>query len=129
MGGTGMSDTRLLTNSGVHRFTRMIGRTVDHVSGLHLGTLEDLLIDLGESRVLAAVLKLAAPAGVQNPLIAVPLGVLGFDPAEEKILLNVDERTLAHAPAFEAAEGSPFPDRAWAADLYAYYHCVPYWQP
>jgi hypothetical protein len=122
-----MSDTRLMPNSSLYPFTRMVGRSVVHPSGLYLGTLEDLVIDMGEIRVLAAVIKLAAPDGVRNPLIAVPLGVLGFDPAEEKLIFNVDERTLMHAPSFDQAEWPSFPDRAWAADLFAYYHCVPYW--
>ncbi len=123
-----MSDTRLATNTGLHRLSRMIGRKVENPAGEHLGTLEDVIIDLGESHVVAGVVSLAIPGGAKNLLVAVPLSALGFEPAEEKVVLNVDQRTLREAPSFRRDEWPELINRAWAAELYTHYGCAPYWR-
>ena len=121
-----MSDTRLMTNTGLHRLSRMVGRNVENPAGEHLGTLEDVVIELGESHVVAAILSVAGPAGMKELLVAVPLCVLGFEPAEEKLIFNVDRKTLREAPSFRRDEWPDLIDRAWAADLYSHYACAPY---
>ena len=123
-----MSDTRLVTNTGLYRISRMVGRKVQNPAGEHLGTLEDIVIDLGESHVVAAVVSLANSSSVKQLLVAVPLGALGFDPAEDKVILNVDRKTLRGAPSFRRDEWPELIDRAWAADLYSHYACAPYWR-
>ncbi len=122
-----MADTRLMTNTGLQRLSRMVGRSVENPAGEHLGTLVDVVIDLGESHVVAAVVSLANPADVKELLVAVSLSALGFDPAEEKIVLNVELKTLREAPSFRRDEWPELIDRAWAADLYSHYACAPYW--
>jgi sporulation protein YlmC with PRC-barrel domain len=106
---------------------RLLGRDIDNPAGEHLGKLEDVVIDLAESHVVVAILSLADPGDVKEPLVAVPLSVLGFDPVQEKVILNVDRKTLKNAPALRTDEWPELIDRAWAANLYAHYDCVPYW--
>lgn len=122
-----MADTRLASSTGLYPAARLLGAVVENPAGQTLGILDDLIVDLGEGCVAAAVLSLKGLDGRDEKLVAVPIAALGYDPAERKCLLNWSKETLQNAPSYQAAGIRGAIDRTWVADLYTYFGGVPYW--
>jgi hypothetical protein len=122
-----MSDTRLMSHTGLYRFSHLIGTRVVNPRGEHLGQVVDFVVDIGENQVSAAILSLSGERGTPNRLVAIPMLALGYDPMERECLLNIDRTTLERAPSFRPDEWPELIDRVWAADLYMHYGFLPYW--
>jgi sporulation protein YlmC with PRC-barrel domain len=123
-----MGDTTVRMKGGVVQATTCIGYKVVNPRGEHLGKIEDLLIDLHEGFVAAAILSFGGFLGLGNKLFAVPLTAMTFHPAERKFVLDLDKEVLKNAPGFDPAQWPRINDRLWARDVYSYYGYPPYWQ-
>ena len=122
-----MADTRLATNTGMYRSTRLVGCEVENPQGEHLGSIDDLVIDLGEGRVVAAILAFGGILGVGKKRVPIPVSALGYDPGVRKCLLNVPKEMLKKAPSFPEDEWPEVLDQVWASEVYTHYGCKPYW--
>jgi sporulation protein YlmC with PRC-barrel domain len=126
--GMSMSDTRLLTNTGLYRVTQLLGSRVENPRGDYLGKVEDIIIDLATSQTAAVIISMGSETKSQDRLVAVPMAGLGYDPIERKCLLIADKETLKQAPSFRSDEWPELIDRVWAADVYSHFGFLPYWQ-
>src|SRR5258706_11606449 len=107
-----MPDTRLATNIGLYCSTTLLGCSVKNPAGETLGYLRDLVIDLGEGRIAAALLWLH-PEGGEERLVPVPLSTIGYDPERKHCILHVAGDKLERAPVFRQEDWPGMIDRAW----------------
>lgn len=122
-----MSDTSVQMRYGMLRSTKLVGSKIENSQGESLGKIEDLVIDLGEGRIAAAIVSFGGFLGMGEKLVAVPMSAFTFDAQEQKFLLNVEKETLKNAPSFRNDDWPELIDRVWAADVYSYYGYPPYW--
>lgn len=122
-----MADPAVHSPRGMLRLARSIGAKVVNREGEPLGRIEDVIIDMNDGHVAAAVLSFREFAGMNDKLVAVPLAALSLDVPTGQFQLNVTRETLHGAPSFRAGDWPELIDRVWAADVYSYYGFPPYW--
>ncbi len=91
-----------------------------------LGTIEHLMIDVEKGRVAYAVLSFGGLLGMGNKLFAIPWSALTVDTGEKRLILNADKKLLERAPGFDKAHWPDMADRAWDAEVSAFYGAKPY---
>ena len=108
--------------------TTIINTTVENSTGEKLGKIEELMVDLENSRIGYAVLSFGGFLGMGDKLFAIPFEALKFDTVNEKIILNVDKEILENAPGFDKDNWPEITEHAWLVDVYNYYGYRPYWR-
>lgn len=104
------------------------GEQVVDATGEHLGTLEDLTIDLDRGRIAYAVLSVGGLSEPGDRLFAIPWNAVQVDTIEMRLVLNVRKERLKTAPAFAKDRWPDFADRTWGANVHQYYGTRPFWQ-
>ena len=104
------------------------GDGVRNRKGEDLGTIRDLMIDLGSGRVAYAVLSFGGFLGFGDKLFAVPFTALELQPDEHKFVLDVDQERLERAHGFDKNDWPDMADRTWQADVHKVYGAEPYWE-
>ena len=91
---------------GYDRCSRLVGRLVVDVKGVHVGRVQDLAIDAADDRVQYAIVALAAGPEGGGRLVAVPLDGFAF-PREgtNRLALKIGSTRLAELPTFDAVRG------------------------
>ena len=92
-----------------------------------LGKIEDIMLDVGSSRIAYAVLSFGGFLGMGDKHFAIPWDALELDTANEGFILNVDKQTLEDAPGFDKNDRPDFADRTWGASIHEHYRQTPYW--
>lgn len=123
--------TKFLNKIGVIDSAQIIGTKVENPRGENLGKIESLMLDLGESRIMYAVLSFGGFLGVGDKLFPVPVEALMFSSNDrggvEKAIFDVDKERLKNAPGYEKETLPNWSDRTFGADVYSYYGYTPYW--
>jgi len=91
-----------------------------------LGTIEHLMIDVEKGRVAYAVLSFGGLLGMGTKLFAIPWSALTVDTGEKRLILDADKKLLERAPGFDKAHWPDMADRAWDAEVSAFYGAKPY---
>ena len=131
--GPGMTGVmgHLSTNKPItaFRIDKIIGSRVINLEGENIGTIDDLVIDVGNGDILYAALEFGGFMGVGDKLFAVPWQSLTAVPAEGIFILDQSRAKLEKAPGFNKDHWPDIGDRTWQAGIYAFYrHRVPYHQ-
>lgn len=92
-----------------------------------LGELEALMIDLESGHIAYGVLSFGGLLGVGDKLFAIPWEAIIVDEAQERLILDIDEETLEHAPGFDKDDWPGTADRDYVGDVYDYYGYDRYW--
>lgn len=123
--------TKFMHKAGIVDSSRVVGTRVENPKGENLGKIESLMLDLGESRILYAVLSFGGFLGVGDKLFPVPTEALMFCEDEkgniEKCIFDVDKERLKNAPGYERDTLPNYSDRTFASDVYTHYGYTPYW--
>ena len=123
--------TRFMHKVGIVDSSRIVGTRVENARGENLGKIESLMLDLGESRILYAVLSFGGFLGVGDKLFPVPTEAMMFKSDEkgniEKCIFDVDKDRLKDAPGYEKDSLPNYADRTFASDVYNHYGTTPYW--
>jgi sporulation protein YlmC with PRC-barrel domain len=106
----------------------LTGDTVVNGEGANLGTLKELMIDVGSGEVAYAVLARGGFAGVGEKLFAVPWALIGVDGDKKRLLLDLDEEVLEDSPGFDPDNWPSFSDMAWREDIHRYFGLDPIWE-
>ncbi len=104
------------------------GDDVINLQGDKLGTIEDIMLDVGSGRVAYAVLSFGGILGIGDKLFAVPWTALTLDADRQCFVLDVPKDRLQAAPGFDKDHWPAMADPSWATQVYAYYNQQPYWQ-
>ncbi|MEX0773633.1 MAG: PRC-barrel domain-containing protein [Balneolales bacterium] len=105
-----------------HKASDLQGQDVVNQDGESLGTIEDLAVDLQNSRVTYAVIAEGGILGVGEELKVVPPQALSFSSEEENYVLDIDEERWAEAPTFEdKQEIAQAANEAQAQEIYAFF--------
>jgi sporulation protein YlmC with PRC-barrel domain len=97
------------------------GTDVVNGQGENLGSLEELMLDLGNGRVAYAVLSFGGLLGVGNKLFALPWQAMRVDQDNKEIVVNVDKELLENAPGFDKDNWPQSSSPEWIADIHSYY--------
>jgi hypothetical protein len=84
---------------GSARASKLIGSKVYQGDTL-IGQIEDLLVDLSRSNLIAVVLSVGGFLGVNNKLVAVPVNQIKVG-TEAKFTTDLTKEQIAAAPAFD----------------------------
>jgi sporulation protein YlmC with PRC-barrel domain len=102
------------------------GDKVINMAGENLGKIEDLVIDLENSRIAYAVISFGGFLGIGDKQFAIPWEVLSVRPNERAFTLKVSKEILEKAEGFDK-DNMPL-TRERLSNTYAYYGNKPYWE-
>ena len=100
-------------NAGEARASRLIGMDVVNRQNEDLGEIKDLVIDLRTGGAHAAVLEFGGFVGLGEKRYAFPARRLTPGLDREKVILNVDKKTLESAEGFEKERWPAMDDAYW----------------
>jgi sporulation protein YlmC with PRC-barrel domain len=106
----------------------LLGSKVVNGEGKDLGTVEDLVIDSRDDRVVYAILSFGGFLGMGDKNFAIPWQALGFDVDNKVAVLNIDQDRLKNAPGFDKDNWPDMTDRTWASQIHTHYGYTPYWE-
>ena len=104
------------------------GDDVVNLQDEKLGTIEDIMLDVGSGRIAYAVLSFGGILGMGDKLFAVPWSAMTLDADRKCFVLDVPKDRLQSAPGFDKDHWPAMADQSWASQVYAYYNQQPYWQ-
>jgi sporulation protein YlmC with PRC-barrel domain len=110
----------------VTKASQMIGSTVKNSRDEKVGSIDDLIVDLGGGRVVQVVVSSGGFLGVGDELNAVPPMAFRYDPASKTWFLDVTKEQLTAAPRFKSSEWPNFGDPAYVGGVYKAYRVDPY---
>jgi sporulation protein YlmC with PRC-barrel domain len=104
----------------------LIGQSVMNADGENIGEVQDLMADMGQSRVEHVVLSFDDFLGLEDQLYAIPMAALQIntdvDEAQTvRLVLDVPPEMLQAAPGFDPNEYPDPADPAWDAELRSYW--------
>jgi sporulation protein YlmC with PRC-barrel domain len=108
--------------------TTIIGDKVVNGYGEDLGKIEELMIDLENSRVGYVVLSFGGLLGIGDKLFAIPLEALRLDAENHRFVLDIDRERLDQAPGFDKDEWPEADDLGYRREVFAFYGHDPYWE-
>ena len=108
--------------------TTIIGDSVRNAMNEKLGKIEDLMIDLGTSRVAYAVLSFGGFLGVGNKLFAVPFKAMAVDTEHHEFVLDVPKDRLKQAPGFDKDNWPDASDLGYRSQIYSFYNVPKDWE-
>ena len=98
----------------------IIGTKVVNPQNEDLGKIEDLIVD-SSGRVSFAVLSFGGFLGMGDKDFAIPFNAFGFDPVNNRAVLNIDKAVLKNAPGFEKSAWPDLNDPSFGQDISKYY--------
>ena len=110
----------------VSRASKVIGMPVTNLQDEKLGKVDNLMVDLGAGRVVAAVISSGGFLGIGNELSAVPLSVLRSNSKADGFVIDATKDSLARAPHFNADQWPDFSQPAYTETIYRSYRVEPY---
>jgi len=81
--------------------TSIIGDKVLNPKGEHLGTINDIMIDLSLGKIEYVVVEFGGFLGVGEKYFALPYALLTLDSKNEEFILDQSMDTLKNAPGFD----------------------------
>jgi uncharacterized protein YrrD len=109
------------THEGSYRLATLQGASVESKEGDHVAYVDDFIINRDGH---VAYVVLSDVGGIENRMVAVPLGIISRK-EEHLFTLHTSKETLFASPDFRWSDGA---DREYAADVQRYYGLQPYWE-
>src|SRR6476469_3795507 len=76
----------------------LLGATVNNPAGEKLGTVEDLMIDATDGRIIYAVMTFGGLLGLGKQYHPVPWELLRYDAPSEAVVVDLDRARLENSP-------------------------------
>lgn len=106
----------------------LIGDRVRNNEGEDLGTIEELMIDLDNGRIVYVVLSFGGILGIGDKLFAIPWNAMSLDPDDNEMVLDLEREMLENAPGFDKEHWPAMADRDWGEQVHNHYGYTPYWR-
>jgi sporulation protein YlmC with PRC-barrel domain len=81
--------------------TSIIGDKVYNDQDEHMGTIEEIMLDITTGRIEYVVIKFGGFLTINEKYFAIPFHLLKVDPKRRAFLLNQSRETLEKAPGFD----------------------------
>lgn len=81
--------------------TSIIGDRLVNNSGLDVGKIKDIMIDLQDGSIQYVVIEFGGFMGFGEKLFAIPFSALKLSPKHQHFVLDVDKKFLASSPGFD----------------------------
>jgi hyperosmotically inducible periplasmic protein len=104
----------------------IIGLEVRNYQDEKLGKVQDLIIDVGASRIVGLVVSTGGVLGVGADEAPVPLASFHYDASRKLLQLNSTQDALKAAPRLEVTAWDEFKQPAVVGEIYRYYKVTPY---
>lgn len=115
------------TKPAVMSASTLTGDKVRNRKDEDLGKIEDIMLDMSDSRIAYAVLSFGGFLGMGGKYFAIPWNSLELDTANKCMILDADKEVLEKAPGFDKDDWPDFADRVWGASIHEHYNVKPYW--
>ncbi|MGX9220695.1 PRC-barrel domain-containing protein [Massilia varians] len=103
----------------------LIGDSVVNAQEEDLGDIKEIMLDMQTGQVAYAVLGFGGFLGLGEKLFAVPWQALHLDPANKRMVLNVDKERLKNAPGFDKDAWPDMSDLNWTSGIHSFYGTDP----
>lgn len=88
-------------SSNSWRASQVIGLNVKNSSGETIGDVEDLVLDMKEGKIIAAIISSGGFLGIADTLSAVPVTALRYDETSKAFKTSLTKEQLGKAPQFK----------------------------
>lgn len=99
----------------------LIGDNVYNIEGEKLGRIEEIMLNVHESKISYAVLSFGGFLGLGDKLFAVPWRALTLDTLNKQFVLNIEKDILKNAPGFDKNDWPDMANQKWASGIDCYY--------
>jgi len=106
----------------------ILGAKVINTAREDLGTIEDIVIDARDNKVVYAILSFGGLLGVGDKHFAIPWEALSFDASEKIAVLSIDKDRLSNAPGFDKENWPDMGNPNWGTEVHQHYGFKPYWE-
>lgn len=106
----------------------LTGSRVEDSQGQRVGSLSDIVLDVGTGQAAFAVVKTPGLLGIGADAYAVPWRLLHRKPDSQTLALSIPAQRLEAAPRFSRDAWRETPPGDWARAIYTYYGVDPYGQ-
>ncbi|NGZ94593.1 MAG: photosystem reaction center subunit H [Nitrospira sp. WS110] len=109
------------TQPEIVKGSKMIGKSVQTMTGKEIGKIEDLAIDELDGQVRYVVLSFGGILGLGEKYFAIPWEALHLSDNKNHFALAVTEKELEQAPGFDKNNWPDFADPVYYATIYEFY--------
>ncbi len=109
-----------------HRASKVIGMNLMNQQDEKVGSVEDLIVDLNDRRVVAVIISSGGFLGIANELSVVPPSALQVNTEGKAFTGNFTKEQLTNAPRFQGTDYPDFNDRTFLRNVYEVYQAKPY---
>jgi sporulation protein YlmC with PRC-barrel domain len=106
----------------------LIGDPVRNPEGEDLGKLEEIMLDLNDSRVSYGVVSFGGVLGMGSKLFAIPWSLLKVDTDQKCVVVEVERGVLESAPGFEKDDWPQITSLEWINNIYTHFNLPAYWE-
>jgi sporulation protein YlmC with PRC-barrel domain len=103
------------------------GNSVLSSDGHDVGSLKEIMLDVGSGRIAYAVLSSGGFLGIGDKLLAVPWSALTLDTDNKCFRIAATAEQVRHSPGFDKEAWPSMADRVWATTVHQHYGREPYW--
>jgi sporulation protein YlmC with PRC-barrel domain len=110
----------------VSQTSKLMGITVKNLQDQKLGKVENFVIDLSSSRIIAVIISSGGFMGMDGELSAVPPSAFRFNAEHDELQLDASREMLIAAPHFSADQWPDFRQPGYTVGIYRAYRVEPY---
>lgn len=100
-----------------YRGSELVGKKVESAAGKNIGEIKDLVIDMNSQKVHYTVLAFDPSFVSPDKMISFPVTAFKLDPANDKLVLDVDKEKLMEMPGFSATSWPDINDPAYVSEM------------
>ncbi|KMZ11418.1 antigen [Candidatus Burkholderia humilis] len=102
--------------------------SVQSSDGHDVGSLKEIMLDVGCGRIAYAVLSSGGFLGIGDKLIAIPWSALTLDTDNRSFRLAATAEQVHNSPGFDKDTWPSMADHVWATTVHQHYGREPYWK-
>lgn len=110
----------------VEKGTKLMGMPVKNLQDERLGKVDNLIVDLASSRLVAVVLSSGGFLGMGDELSIVPPAALRYNADHDGVILDATKDSLTQAPHFKSTEWPNLSEPVYVERVYRVYQIEPY---
>jgi len=110
----------------IQKASKLMGDSVKNLQNDKIGKVNNFIIELSSSRIIAVIVNSGGFMGMGDELSAVPPQAFRFDAAHDVLQLDVSKQALLNAPHFKSSQWPDLSQPDYTAGVYQAYRVEPY---